>query len=148
MVPRDLLPPRTWAILSCSRQYLLSCSSTSNLSVTQLPPHQRQYPVPEHVRRVRPKTYSVAVYLVVAIIVLQVAMLISVFWLRAMVVSVNVRLPKATLAALAHAPKPTNDFPRLQSLSRLGLLTLPAASDKLEQIGNLNDEAQVFLKQN
>ena len=46
-------------------------------------------------KRVRPKTYSVAVYMVFAIALLEVIMLISIFWLRAMVVSVSTNLPKA-----------------------------------------------------
>src|SRR5208282_401637 len=72
---------------------------TPNQSVTQLPYPQRRHPVPQHVRRVRPKTYSVAVYLVFAVVLLQVVMVISVFWLRAMVVSVNVNPPNALTGA-------------------------------------------------
>ncbi len=64
-------------------------------SVTQLPSPQRRSPAPQNTKRLRPKTYSVAVYLVAAVILLQVVMLISVFWLRAMVVSVNVKPPNA-----------------------------------------------------
>jgi hypothetical protein len=107
----------------------------------------------QHGKRLRPKTYSVAVYLVVGIVLLQVCMLISVFWLRAMVVSVNVRLPKATLAYQGSSPaKPpgTPEFPNLPNLNggHLGLLNVPGVTDKLAQIGSLNDEAQVFLRQN
>jgi len=116
----------------------------------------------QHRKRLRPKTYSVAVYLVVAVIVLQVVMLISVFWLRAMVVTVNVKLP------LAHGNAPGNPNPvvatpsggsiantggmtRLPSLavtSNTGLLHVPSATDERTQINNLVEEAQVFLKQN
>ena len=63
--------------------------------MTQLPSPQRRNQIPQHAKRLRPKTYSVAVYLVIAIILLQIGMVISVFWLRAMVVPVNVKLPKA-----------------------------------------------------
>ena len=80
--------------------------------MTQLPSPQRSSPVPQHVKRLRPKTYSVAVYLVGAIIVLQVAMLISVFWLRAMVVSVNVNLPNAQAGTSGTAGNPGMPFPR------------------------------------
>jgi tetratricopeptide (TPR) repeat protein len=105
----------------------------------------------------------VAVYLVGAVILLQVVMLISVFWLRAMVVSVNVKLPKAQ-ANNSGTPNPTGpatlhpggtvnppDFPSLPGLGMTthpALLKVPGVSDKLEQIGTLNEEAQVFLRQN
>jgi hypothetical protein len=132
--------------------------------VTQLPSTQHHHPAPQHIKRLRPKTYSVAVYLVVAVIVLQVIMLISVFWLRAMVVTVNVNLPRAQ----ANSAKPSNpngplvpgpgvtannpSVPRLPSLAlsavRPALLRVPGASDELAQVDTLNEEAQVFLRQN
>ena len=108
------------------------------------------------------KTYSVAVYLVVAIVVLQVVMLISVFWLRAMVVTVNTNLPKG-VGPVKPAPNYTDqtrssrpggagpDFPSVPSIAatpHVGLLKVPAASDELAQVDTLNEEAQVFLKQN
>jgi hypothetical protein len=103
-------------------------------------------------KRLRPKTYSVAVYLVIGIIALQVVMVISVFWLRAMVVSVGVSLPKPG-GLSAQNLKPTHgapaDFPTLPGLSpsHIGLLHLPTASDELAQVDTLNDEAQIFIKQ-
>jgi hypothetical protein len=134
----------------------------SSRSVTQLPSPQRRPAVPQHVKRLRPKTYSVAVYLVVAVIVLQVVMLISVFWLRAMVVSVNVNLPNAQANNSLNPNSPGTSqpggpgnipgMPRLPSLETTAahpaLLPVPGASDQLAQIGNLNEEAQVFLGQN
>jgi hypothetical protein len=116
---------------------------------------------PQHIKRLRPKTYSVAVYLVGAVILLQVVMVISVFWLRAMVVSVNVKPPNAQANGLT-APQPGGVTPikpdphaglgRLPSLAlstlHPALLKVPGVSDKLAQIGTLNEEAQVFLKQN
>jgi hypothetical protein len=110
----------------------------------------------------------VAVYLVVAVLLLQVGMLISVFWLRAMVVSVNVRLPKAKPVAVQPAPKPPKPFvgppkpadlqargpilPRLPGIASSpetpALLTVPTVSSRLEQVGTLNDEAQILLHQN
>ena len=130
--------------------------------MTQLPSPQRRSLDPQHVKRVRPKTYSVAVYLVVAVILLQIVMLISVFWLRAMVVSVNVNLPRAltgnsgtpnpTSPATPGGPGNTPGMPRLPSLAttalQTALLHVPGASDQLAQIGILNEEAQVFLRQN
>jgi hypothetical protein len=132
--------------------------------VTQLPSPQRRSPAPQHVKRVRPKTYSVAVYLVVAVILLQVVMLISVFWLRAMVVSVNVNLPNAqgitsgnpnpSAPATPQPGGPGNipGMPRLPGLEttavQTALLHVPGVSDQLAQIGTLNEEAQVFLRQN
>jgi tetratricopeptide (TPR) repeat protein len=117
--------------------------------VTQLPPPQRHNPAPLHSKRLRPKTYSVAVYLVGGIVMLQVVMVISVFWLRAMVVSVGVNPPKATNAQTAANNKPP-EFPNLTPTpsTPMGLLRVPAPSDELAQVDTLNDEAQVFLKQN
>jgi hypothetical protein len=111
---------------------------------------------------VRPKTYSVAVYLVGAIIALQVVMLISVFWLRAMVVTVAVKPPLALgtpgnplgnpTGESNASSRPTPDMPVLPALETSALhpalLKVPNVSDKLAQIGTLNDEAQVFLRQN
>ena len=134
--------------------------------MTQLPSSQRrQPPVPKHLKRVRPKTYSVAVYLVFAVILLQVVMLISVFWLRAMVVPVDVHPPRAqvntskptTTVAVnpathpAKPAEPNSTLPRLPSLEitdhNAGLLSVPRPSDALEQIGSLNEEAQLFMRQ-
>jgi tetratricopeptide (TPR) repeat protein len=117
---------------------------------------------------VRPKTYTVAVYLVGAVLLLQAGMLVSIFWLRAMVVSVNVRLPKAKPVVVQPAPKPPPPFvgppkppdllkrgpilPRLPGIATAGqapaLLSVPTNSSRLEQIGVLNDEAQILLHQN
>jgi hypothetical protein len=113
---------------------------------------------------VRPKTYSVAVYLVFAVAALEVAMLISIFWLRAMVVSVNTHLPTARPGAagapyvphIAHLKPPENLPPvdsngvvRLPGLeAHVGLLKVPSESDKQEQVSTLNEEARVFLRQN
>jgi hypothetical protein len=134
--------------------------------VTRPPSPSRVGPVPHYAKRVRPKTYSVAVYLVGAIIVLQVAMLISVFWLRAMVVAVNVRAPRAKTQNGALAPEqfppsamqpaPIVDrgpeLPRLPGLTATtampALLKVPTLSDKVGQVSTLNDEAQVLLHQN
>ena len=132
--------------------------------MTQLPSPQRHFPAPQYVRRVRPKTYSVAVYLVGAIILLQVIMFVLVFWLRAMVVSVNVNPPNG-LVTQAGNPNPANPatsnpgrtptspdmtvLPGLEmTAAHPALLRVPGASDELAQIGTLNEEAQVFLRQN
>ena len=109
-------------------------------------------------KRVRPKTYSAAVYLVGLIVALEVVMLISVFWLRAMVVTVNVGIPKAKEVTnegrpAIVPPPPVVKTPELPSLPNLSvsappLLKVPTFSDILEQVGNLNDEAQILLHQN
>jgi hypothetical protein len=131
--------------------------------VTSLPSNHGKPGYPQNIKRLRPKTYSVAVYLVFGIVILQGVMLISVFWLRAMVVTVNTRLPDGIVGAkpaVVLTPiKPSSsrpggagpDFPSLPSLTtapHAGLLTVPGASDELAQVDTLNEEAQVFLKQN
>jgi len=90
-------------------------------------------------------------------------MFVMVFWLRAMVVSVNVNPPRsqagatgapATGPATPHPGGPAGnpDFPSLPSLAlsaaHPALLRVPGASDELAQIDTLNEEAQVFLHQN
>ncbi len=94
-------------------------------------------------------------------------MVISVFWLRAMVVSVNTNPPKAqpgtTSLYTPKTPKPngpgnltpidSNGVVRLPSLEapshmHTGLLQVPTASDKEVQVSTLNDEAHVFLREN
>ena len=128
--------------------------------MTQLPSPQRRHQVQQHARRVRPKTYSVAVYLVIAVVLLQVVMVISVFWLRAMVVTVGVKPPTATPENTATYQPPVSIHPksppamdgsgvvRLPGLALPALLKVPGVSDKLAQIGTLNEEAQVFLRSN
>jgi tetratricopeptide (TPR) repeat protein len=134
--------------------------------VTQLPSPQRRHPAPHQTKRLRPKTYSVAVYLVGAVILLEVAMFVLVFWLRAMVVSVDVHLPKGAANSpvtqtIAPPPAPTQhlstphnnpEFPVLPGLETTvvhpALLQVPTATDERTQIGTLNEEAKVFLGQN
>jgi tetratricopeptide (TPR) repeat protein len=83
--------------------------------------------------------------------------LISVFWLRAMVVSVRVSVPRAVAGT---TPKPTPavspavlkpDLPSLPGLEMTSphgaLLSVLSTSDPLEQVNNLNDEAQAFLQE-
>ena len=103
--PQDLRRHTNCVILEVSR-YTYSLAPQPP-SVTQLPsPHR--YPTDlQHGKRLRPKTYTVAVYLVGAVILLQVVMFILVFWLRAMVVSVNVNLPNA-LGTAPGNPNPAN----------------------------------------
>jgi hypothetical protein len=115
-------------------------------------PDPHRLPGTPRVKRLRPKTYSVAVYMVFGIVALQVVMLISVFWLRAMVVAVNVNPPSpagnpASNATGTH-PKVNAPDARLPSISPSALLKVPGATDELAQIETLNEEAQVFLHQN
>jgi tetratricopeptide (TPR) repeat protein len=121
-----------------------------------LPPSPARLHAPAYPKRVRPATYSVAVYLVGGIILLQVGMLISVFWLRAMVVSVNVHLPKARVGHFSAMPVPPRlnmpELPRLPGLASTTsgpvLMKVPGLTDTLQQVGTLNDEAQILLHQN
>jgi hypothetical protein len=136
-------------------------------SVTRLPTPQR-LPVPQHTKRLRPKTYSVAVYLVIGVVAIQIIMVISVFYLRAMVVPVNVKFPKASPksvvstveipqppavpAVVSPTPPKLPDIPSLPSLATSlphpALLSVPAVSDKIAQIDSLNDQAQMLMRQN
>jgi hypothetical protein len=125
--------------------------------VTRSPTPQRLPLAPQYPKRVRPKTYTVAVYLVGAIFALQAGMVISVFWLRAMVVSVNVQVPKARVT-VAPPVKPAEPIsrtgpvlprlPGLEATPQSAILSVPTISSKQEQVANLNDEAQVLLHQN
>ena len=140
-------------------------------SVTRLPTPQR-LPVPQHTKRLRPKTYSVAVYLVIGVVAIQIIMVISVFYLRAMVVPVNVKFPQALLKpgistvvvpqpptvpavvspSLSPSPPKLPDLPSLPSLATSmphpALLSVPTVSDKIAQISSLNDQAQMLMRQN
>ena len=110
-----------------------------------------------------------AVYLVGAVILLQVVAVISVFFLRAMIVPVNFKPPVAlqpksgasTVRQLPVVPKPPNpgltapklsNLPGVPSLTmtvpRPAMLSVPQVSDKLEQVGSLNDQAKIFQHQN
>ena len=102
--------------------------------------------------------------MVFAIALLEVVMLISIFWLRAMVVPVSTNPPKAKeglagapyVPHLSHVTSPStapevdnNGVARLPGLNmHTGLLKVPTESDKQEQVSNLNEEANVFLRQN
>jgi len=106
----------------------------------------------------------VAVYLVFAIAALEVAMLISIFWLRALVVPVSTSVPKAKsgLAGAPYVPKmphvtPAAHLPDVDSngvvrlpglVAHASLLQVPTEADKQEQVSTLNEEANVFLRQN
>src|ERR1700677_4757169 len=78
--------------------------------VTTLPPPTLRPPTRNPRKRVRPKTYSVAVYMVFAIGALEFIMLISIFWLRAMVVPVSTSVPKAKAgsAGALYVPHPAH----------------------------------------
>jgi hypothetical protein len=114
-------------------------------------------------KRVRPKTYSVAVYMVFAIGALELIMLVSIFWLRAMVVPVSTSVPKAKAGAagapyvprIAHVSTSTatpqvdaQGVMRLPSIGMHTTLSVPTESDKQEQVAHLNELANVFLHQN
>lgn len=100
----------------------------------------------------RPGTYTAAVYVLGAVIVLEAASVISVFWMRAMVVPVNFTVPKPHAPALttttAQPPGKNGELPNLTISNRPGLLALPTASDQETQISNLLDQAKMLTQQN
>jgi hypothetical protein len=120
--------------------------------VTRLPPSSSRSPIPQSGIRVRPTTYTVAVYILGFVLVLEFVMVLSVFWLRAMVVPINFTIPKAH-ASLAPTPTTTiqpltpTDVPNLAVSGRRTLLALPTATDKQSQIGNLLDQARLLRGQ-
>ncbi len=97
--------------------------------------------------RVRPTTYTVAVYVLAVVLLFEVVMVISVFWLRSIVVPVNFQVPRAYLAGPAK-PAPfippilPPDEPNLAVSGRSTLLSLPSANDKQTQMSNLLDQAR------
>jgi hypothetical protein len=109
--------------------------------------------------RLRPKTYSAAVYVLAGVIILQIVAVISIFWLRAMVVPVNFQVPKPHAAPAPVVVKPTappltpsprlgpGELANLPSIGHPTLLTLPTADDKRTQLRNLLDEAQMLRRQ-
>ncbi len=96
----------------------------------------------------RPTTYTVAVYLLAAVLLFEVVMVISVFWLRSMVVPVNFQVPRAHGALATAKPAPfippilPPDVPNLAVSGRRTLLALPSANDKQTQMGNYLDQAR------
>ncbi len=120
--------------------------------MTRLPPSSSRSPIPQSGIRVRPTTYTVAVYLLGSVMVLELVMVISVFWLRAMVVPINFQIPKTHAAPLAPPATAVQaltppDVPNLAVSGRRTLLALPTATDKQTQIGNLLDEARLLRSQ-
>jgi hypothetical protein len=107
---------------------------------------------------VRPPTYTVAVYVLGAVLVMEFIMIASIFWIRAMVVPVNFTVPKGHGPALAATPtrvvqppapaaKP-GELPNLTISSGRGLLVLPSADDNETQIVNLLAEVKQQRRQN
>jgi hypothetical protein len=103
--------------------------------------------------------------MVFAIAALEIIMLISIFWLRAMVVPVGTIPPKARAGFAGqpyvphslHVTSPSG-APEIDShgvmrlpgldLHSTALLRVPTESDRQEQVSKLNDDANVFLHQN
>jgi hypothetical protein len=115
--------------------------------VTRLPPTS-PHPYTYASSRVWPRTYTVALYILAGVLLLQVTMVISVFWLRAAIVPVNFSPPKAhatplntTAAVPANAPP---ELPDLAVSANRMLLALPSANDTQSQIANLLDRARTF----
>lgn len=102
--------------------------------------------------RIRPTTYTVATYILAVVLVMEVVMVFSVFWLRSMVVPVNFQVPKShgpvAVKAPAVQPAAPPDVPNLAVSGRRTLLALPDANDRQTQIGNLLGEAHTLRSQN
>jgi len=125
---------------------------TDPAPVTRLPPSSSRTPLPQNNLRVRPTTYTVAVYILGFVLVLELVMVISVFWLRAMVVPINFQPPHSHAAPTPAAPTTVHaltppDVPNLAVSGRRTLLALPTATDKQSQIGNMLDEARLLRSQ-
>ncbi len=120
--------------------------------MTRLPPSSSRPPAPLNSLRVRPTTYTVAVYFLGFILLLEFVMVLSVFWLRALVVPINFEIPRShaptapapATAAQSLAPA---DVPNLAVSGRRTLLALPAATDQQSQVSNLLDQARLLRSQ-
>ena len=116
--------------------------------MTRLPPSSSRQRLPLNSLRVRPATYTIAVYVLAAVLLFELVMVISVFWLRSMVVPVNFQVPKAHGALAAVKPPPfippilPPDVPNLAVSGKRTLLALPNANDKQTQMGNYLDQAR------
>jgi tetratricopeptide (TPR) repeat protein len=109
-------------------------------------------------KRLRPKTYSLAIYLVIAVIFIQVAALISVFWFRHRVVNVDTNAPELGASFSAVIPPPSIRLPpateilpnepgNLEMPTDSGRLNLKRARDVSARIAGLNEEANKFRQQ-
>lgn len=125
--------------------------------VTRLPPSPILPQPRQNTARLRPATYTAAVYILATVLVLELAMVVSVFWMRAMVVPINFTVPKrqaavtTTTSTPSATPAPTTNSGELQNLnvsSNRGLLALPSANDSQTQIGNFLDQAKLLRQQN
>jgi hypothetical protein len=98
---------------------------------------------------VRPTTYTIAVYLLGVVLAAEVVMVISVFYLRSMVVPVNFEIPRSQ-GTVAVAPPPVvqpaapPDVPNLAVSTARTLLALPSGNDKQTQVNDLLDEANDY----
>jgi hypothetical protein len=127
--------------------------------VTRLPSSPIR-PQPRQTSRLRPPTYTAAVYVLGAVLLLEFASVVSVFWMRAMVVPVNFQVPKSHPGALATTPEttvqpgalptatPPGELPNLNVSGQRGLLALPGASDSETQIGNFLAQVKLLRGQN
>jgi hypothetical protein len=116
-------------------------------------PHPQQSSI-----RVRPATYTAAVYVLGAVLLMELGMIISIFWIRAMVVPINFTVPKAhaiaNAAALGRTMQPMSEpagipgeIPNLKISSGHGLLALPSGNDNETQIINLLAEVKLRARQ-
>jgi len=100
-------------------------------------------------RRLRPKTYSVAVYVVALFLVLEVGLLGLIFWFRQSVVRIETSGPAINQSAEVSRTKTVSTEP-LRNLPQPNIdarLTIKGRTEKNEaEILRLNDEAQKFRR--
>lgn len=106
-------------------------------------------------RRLRPRTYSIAIYIVGLFILAQIIAVISIFWFRQTVVKVDVIGPALkSVEDIKLAQLPLDSSIKLPELAHLSSpqfsarLTVPHQDSVEERILRLNDQAREFRRQN
>lgn len=103
-------------------------------------------------KRLRPKTYSLAIYVVGAIFLAQFAAVLSVFWFRHQV-KIDIHAPALVRAPLPMPLAPIDIGPSKQDPSNLPVspgparLNVPYSQDNFQRIASLNEEAGKFRQQ-
>lgn len=98
-------------------------------------------------RRLRPKAYSIAVYVVILFILLEVLFLGFIFWFRQTVIETQApELPDGVIMTEVKQA-PSDDFvPYLPSPEIKGRIPVGKSSDQLKQINKLNEDALTFRR--
>jgi tetratricopeptide (TPR) repeat protein len=103
---------------------------------------EKQQPSASPLKRIRPKTYSIAVYIVGLFIVLQIIALGSIFWFRQKVVKIETQAPSLH-RELQNKPELAN-LPTPEATPRL---PISEATTKEAQIRELNEKAREYRLQ-